>query len=324
MTLGAYSPGRTAIIGGYYQPPEINLGGISTPSKSGFNPPKTELPNFGLGSSDYFTQQAKNYADDLSAQADHDKKLQELTYDTGKAKIESETENWEQKKKLLLYQFDYEYGQLGESNDLRIEGEKRLNYELLSLDRDRLDEMKQKSLQFSSYWADSMVSLYESSDKTFGGILANFEKMIEQMMLKSALTGLINFITGGTGGFAAGFMSVLEGRASGGPVSPGHLYQVEERGGMELFRPSVGGQIIPLPRAAESFKMPILQFPRMAALKPSAPSISTSTSSADNSTWHLHFYNTPQERRAMSAMSDRQFAEKFMQLHRGGLIKIDK
>jgi hypothetical protein len=53
---------------------------------------------------------------------------------------------------------------------------------------------------------------------------------------------------GGIGGAVGGFFSLFGGKssASGGPVSAGQVYRVNEGTRPEYFRPSTGGDIIPL------------------------------------------------------------------------------
>ena len=70
-----------------------------------------------------------------------------------------------------------------------------------------------------------------------------FQLLVIKPLLESLGNGL------GGGGAASGIGSIiggLFGRASGGPVSAGQIYRVNEGVGKEFFRPNTGGDIIPL------------------------------------------------------------------------------
>jgi hypothetical protein len=70
------------------------------------------------------------------------------------------------------------------------------------------------------------------------------ELAIIQPLLQSLRDGAAS--GSGIGGFLSGIGKSLFGRASGGPVSAGRVYRVNEGVGKEFFRPNTGGDIIPL------------------------------------------------------------------------------
>ncbi|MES2783021.1 MAG: hypothetical protein V4657_09510, partial [Pseudomonadota bacterium] len=71
-----------------------------------------------------------------------------------------------------------------------------------------------------------------------------FQLLVIKPLLES-LGGLGGAGGGGIGGIASAVGSIF-GRASGGPVSAGRVYRVNEGVGKEFFRPNTGGDIIPL------------------------------------------------------------------------------
>lgn len=75
-------------------------------------------------------------------------------------------------------------------------------------------------------------------------------QLIELTFQLLVIKPLLESLGGGFGGSAAsGIGSIvgsLFGRASGGPVSAGRVYRVNEGVGKEFFRPNTGGDIIPL------------------------------------------------------------------------------
>lgn len=71
-----------------------------------------------------------------------------------------------------------------------------------------------------------------------------FQLLVIKPLLES-LGGGLGGLGGGGGGLGSIFGSLF-GRASGGPVSAGQVYRVNEGVGKEFFRPNTGGDIIPL------------------------------------------------------------------------------
>ncbi len=82
---------------------------------------------------------------------------------------------------------------------------------------------------------------------------AMVELALELLVIKPLLASLGSG-GGGIGGFLGSLFGGVPGRASGGPVSAGQVYRVNEGVGKEFFRPNTGGDIIPLSKmnAAQS------------------------------------------------------------------------
>lgn len=72
------------------------------------------------------------------------------------------------------------------------------------LDQNATQKMIDNAVSFGTYWGDTMISLYEQSDKSFAGIVKSFSKMIQQMILKATVSGLFAFIFSGGNPAAAG------------------------------------------------------------------------------------------------------------------------
>lgn len=80
------------------------------------------------------------------------------------------------------------------------------------------------------------------------------DNLLQELLFKPIADALSKKKGGGGGGLLSSVVSIgasLFGRASGGRVDAGQIYRVNEAsspGNVELFRPDVGGQIIPLGR----------------------------------------------------------------------------
>jgi tape measure domain-containing protein len=74
------------------------------------------------------------------------------------------------------------------------------------------------------------------------------ELTFQLLVIKPLLESLGGAMGGGIGGAVGGFFSLFGGksRASGGPVSAGQVYRVNEGTRPEYFQPNTGGDIIPL------------------------------------------------------------------------------
>jgi tape measure domain-containing protein len=89
--------------------------------------------------------------------------------------------------------------------------------------------------------------------KSLGDVFSGVAKQIVADLLRIAvqqavIAPLAGALFGGGGGIGGALGSIF-GRASGGPVSAGRLYRVNEasgRGNVELFQPSQNGNIVPL------------------------------------------------------------------------------
>jgi tape measure domain-containing protein len=99
--------------------------------------------------------------------------------------------------------------------------------------------------------ADAIVNggnlgdVLEDTGKRF---LAQLIELTFQLLVIKPLLESLGGAGGGIGGAVGGFFSLFGGksRASGGPVSAGQVYRVNEGTRPEYFRPNTGGDIIPL------------------------------------------------------------------------------
>jgi hypothetical protein len=94
--------------------------------------------------------------------------------------------------------------------------------------------------------------------RNLGDVLVNTFKRVAAAIIES---GILNLLSGGKEGVSFAHIASavsaifsgqpLPGRASGGNVSAGQLYRVNEAG-MEAFRPAGSGTIIPLGQMAQA------------------------------------------------------------------------
>lgn len=89
----------------------------------------------------------------------------------------------------------------------------------------------------------NLGDVLEDTGKRF---LAQLIELTFQLLVIKPLLESLGGATGGTGGGFGNIFGSLFGRASGGPVSAGQVYRVNEGVGKEFFRPNTGGDIIPL------------------------------------------------------------------------------
>ncbi len=216
----------------------------------------------------------------------------------------------EQGRKDELKQADASYAIEKEFSDRKLELEKQRRKESENLALQALksaeenyiknEELVKKtqddSLKFSEYWADTLLSVVEQSGNSFDNIVRMFDQMIKKMMVKAAVMGFINLITGGIGGFGAGFAAAFKvpGLASGGDFAANRPIMVGERG-PEIIIPKMAGTVIP-----------------------------NGAITTDNSRWELHFHDTAQERAAITGLDDEAFSRQFKRCLRDEKIKIKK
>lgn len=124
---------------------------------------------------------------------------------------------------------------------------KRLNETNFGDDAERFGVDALKDL--NAGLADAIVNggnlgdVLEDTGKRF---LAQLIELTFQLLVIKPLLESLGGGLGGAGGGLGGFIGGLFGRASGGPVSAGQVYRVNEGVGKEFFRPNTGGDIIPL------------------------------------------------------------------------------
>ncbi|ORE90629.1 tail tape measure protein TP901 core region [Stappia sp. 22II-S9-Z10] len=129
-----------------------------------------------------------------------------------------------------------------------------LKHELIAAN-DRLRDANESQLERIGELKDAFASLGESALDDFFAIIEGSKsaedaiKGLVKQMAKMALQGAL-FGSGPLGQFfGGGLLGGFGKRASGGPVSAGHVYQVNE-GGPELFVPNQSGRIIDASRTA--------------------------------------------------------------------------
>jgi hypothetical protein len=165
--------------------------------------------------------------------------------------------------------FEQERANAVEAADLRIQAVKNQT----AANNIRLDEEETHSREYQIELMDRVRGGLEDTAaagvrgfKSLKDAGVQFLEQLAEMTLRLyILKPLIQAALGREGTTGAGFIGSLlglggggssapveidptdiPGRASGGPVSAGQLYQVNERGGPEFFRPNVSGSVIPL------------------------------------------------------------------------------
>ncbi|MBW0006256.1 MAG: hypothetical protein JO335_00940, partial [Sphingomonas sp.] len=127
------------------------------------------------------------------------------------------------------------------------------------------DEMLRWADQLSGSIAD-VITGTESLGAAFKNVAHSIVNDIIQMTVRMLIFRAISGIFGGSKGVNTPFGGTIpnlapnlnvSGRANGGSVSAGTLYQVNERGGPEFFRPNVSGSVIPLGKQAANNNAPI-------------------------------------------------------------------
>lgn len=96
----------------------------------------------------------------------------------------------------------------------------------------------------------AFASFFMNFDKGIKGMAQGFIRALQQMVSNLLASQLMQFLGAGLAGSSNSFLSgigkalTVPGRASGGPVSAGHLYMINEKG-QEYFAPGSDGRIIP-------------------------------------------------------------------------------
>ncbi len=88
--------------------------------------------------------------------------------------------------------------------------------------------------------------LFNPFEDGLKGMLKGFVDVLRRMVAEAAAAQIFKFLGGteGVGGFFAGLLGGVPGRAIGGPVAAGSAYMVGEQG-PEMFVPGVSGNIVP-------------------------------------------------------------------------------
>jgi len=102
----------------------------------------------------------------------------------------------------------------------------------LNKNQDALKELQQSIEGWGRESADILVEWATTGENSFSDFADSVIKDIMRMILYQTL---LKPLFGGISGWAGGLLSFGGGRASGGPVSPGTMYEVNERGLPELL-----------------------------------------------------------------------------------------
>jgi hypothetical protein len=122
------------------------------------------------------------------------------------------------------------------------------------------DEAGRIALRGIDDFAAFAVGAGDSLHDFVQGALQDLAKLLARLAIVGVLKAAIMGGAFGGGALAHGFLGLLEGRASGGPVRGGRPYMVGERG-PEMFVPSGSGTIIPSGGGAALASMP--PYPRV-------------------------------------------------------------
>jgi len=140
----------------------------------------------------------------------------------------------------------------------RVNDARRAEEERQAVIRATHDLIREAGQTMGGFFSD-IVSGGRNAEEAFMRIRKRITEMMVQALLLGEgplgrLLGLAgaNGAPGGLLGFIGQGLGLIAGRATGGPVNAGEVYRVNERG-MEFFRPSVGGTVIPIgPAAAQA------------------------------------------------------------------------
>lgn len=145
-------------------------------------------------------------------------------------------------------------------------------------ERQAVEEMKRYQQDLSGWWGNTVYGMYQAADGQFENIGRSFDRMIKSMMVRGAIFGFVNMLTGGTFGAGVKMGLGFPSRDSGGPVTAGQPYAI---GRPEVFIPNQSGKIVPIGGSTVN-------------------------------TVNLSISFTAAEKREMSGMSDTQFVQKLV------------
>lgn len=140
----------------------------------------------------------------------------------------------------------------------RVNDARRAEEERQAVIRATHDLIREAGQTMGGFFSD-IVSGGRNAEEAFMRIRKRITELLVQALLLGEgplgrLLGLAgaNGAPGGLLGLIGQGLGLIAGRATGGPVNAGEVYRVNERG-MEFFRPSVGGTVIPIgPAAAQA------------------------------------------------------------------------
>lgn len=189
-------------------------------------------------------------------QQDADKAV-EIWRRADELKLRNTLDGFEQRKALMEQNYQWErkdlIEQFGESAEAVQALEAAHVQEMISIDQEMHNSMRENAIRTGEYWGDMFFQMGEAAEWS----ITRIGDMLEGMMVSKLTQGFLRLgVTALMGGGSLGGASILElifspfMRAKGGPVAAGQPYIVGERQ-PELFVPSVSGTIVPtVPKAA--------------------------------------------------------------------------
>jgi len=224
-----------------YIPAAAEIGQFSA-DKTGFNAPektKYAMPELGMNAF-----MPRDFEAEEKALQDYADKKEKLMVEINESSIRNISTGYSQERMLETARYNEEIkGYSGQSELLELAAQKHWE-NMKGIQVSETNAMNAKSMEFASYWADTLTSVVEQAGNSFDNIGQMFEQMIKKMMLKAAVMGVLNWVTGGS--FIAGAKASfkMQGYANGGDVQAGKPIWVGEKG-PEPFIPKTAGTIIP-------------------------------------------------------------------------------
>jgi hypothetical protein len=117
-------------------------------------------------------------------------------------------DGFEERKALLVLQYEEEYGMIDENNELKKQGFENLQSELSIIEREaaieRVEEQREIMMRWADMWGSMLVNAANMHGNFAQNVLSQFKSMMTQMAIMSATYGVFNLLTGGAGGFMGG------------------------------------------------------------------------------------------------------------------------
>lgn len=163
--------------------------------------------------------------------------LRAIRYRGMELRAEAIEDEYDRQRALAKIRFEEEFGELEQTNAIRIQAAQNLADELLNIDNDEYDalrkahedtlrEMENRMMSFVNTWANLIDRIVTSSASGFDNVRKTFESMIQSMAIRASVAGLFNLATGGiAGGFSGGVSAYLAnqfGFANGGYTGDGN------------------------------------------------------------------------------------------------------
>lgn len=189
----------------------------------------------------------------ISSQGDRDREALERITDSLKSQEDRIQESYDRRTEIVLRAVDDQEKQKTMLAGLDAQ---RLT-SLEQLNQDAYGEMSKYATRAAENMQDSFADfLFDPFADGLGGMVDGFANTLRRMAAEQASSGILDALGGAATSYGdsnSGWMGTAAsavgsffggGKATGGPVSGGMLYQVNERG-PEFFQPSGDGRIIP-------------------------------------------------------------------------------